>query len=247
MLIKPGAKKFWTPGIAQVYGKAAGGGGGPLTFAWTDSQPLPATPAPPAVFTGKSIGSASSDRVIVVGISVLGAAVSSSMDITTVEIDSGGGYVPMTLGVYARGGSSQVAEGQWFLNVPTGTTANIRVSGYLNGFITTMIINVGALKGSATASVSSTSTGATYSNGTTPTSVTVAANGMGIITALVVNSSSGPPISAYSSATLDKDQSDGASFGSTGSMAHLSSSATVTGSATNFGGAMGWASASYQP
>src|SRR5437899_9203515 len=83
-----------------------GGGGGSLTFTWTDSKVLTGTPAPPASFAAASIGTASSDRVVVAGISWQGTS-SANMDITAVTI----GGITATQVAYNR--SSARAHGIW--------------------------------------------------------------------------------------------------------------------------------------
>jgi hypothetical protein len=60
------------------------GGGGTPTFTWADSKVLTGTP-PPGSFAAASIGTASSDRIVVAGISWQGTA-STNMDITAVTI-----------------------------------------------------------------------------------------------------------------------------------------------------------------
>jgi hypothetical protein len=77
------------------------GGGGPLTFTWTDSGFASGTPAPPQGFATKAIGTASSDRFVVVTISNLGAASSASKDITSVTVNPGGGAVSLTQPLWA--------------------------------------------------------------------------------------------------------------------------------------------------
>jgi hypothetical protein len=141
------------------------------------------------------------------------------------------------------------AHAIYFANVPTGTTADIGVTGYTNGFITTIIINLATIKGSATTSVAGTNTTAGYSNGlTTSPSLTVAANGVIIIDAYGDADNTGTPVTSWTGATLDKDQWDGVSFGVVGSMAHLTVSATVTETGiTHSGSPTGWVAAGFQP
>src|SRR5438105_3309108 len=89
----------------------AAGGSGSLIFTWTDSKTLTGTPVPPASFAAASIGTASSDRIVVAGISWQGTA-STNMDITAVTI----GGVTATQVAYLR--SSARAHGIWYAAVP---------------------------------------------------------------------------------------------------------------------------------
>jgi hypothetical protein len=237
--------------FAPLNAKAAGwlllvkaGGGSTLSFSWQSSAVSGSTPAPSStLFTTQAIGTASSDRIVVVGISWKGTA-SAGMDIPSNGVIIGG--VTATQGAYLRGTNSR-ATALYYANVPTGTTATIGITGYSNGFIDEIIINTGIVTGSATTSVASniTSVPPGYSSGTTGQSVTVPASGLSVVCAISDNNGFAPT-SSFTGATLDKDQYDANTFGNTGTMAHLTASATVT-MGTNSGASTGWVARNFQP
>jgi hypothetical protein len=142
--------------FAPLNAKAAGwlllvkaGGGSTLSFSWQSSAVSGSTPAPSStLFTTQAIGTASSDRIVVVGISWKGTA-SAGMDIPSNGVIIGG--VTATQGAYLRGTNSR-ATALYYANVPTGTTATIGITGYSNGFIDEIIINTGIITGSGTTS-----------------------------------------------------------------------------------------------
>jgi hypothetical protein len=230
---------------------AAGGGGGPLTFTWTDSGEAHGTPAPPQAFTGKAISTQSADRIVVVTISVLQAGLLAGCVITSVTVDpnASGSPVSLTQDAIGGGGTTNARAEYVFRGLVTGagTTATIAISGYSNGFITSFAFNVGVMKGSATASVASTLTTPTYPSGVA-TNVTVPANGVSVISTYSDNDAPTTGVTTtYNSAAADKDQTDNASFGLTGSMYHLTGSATPLTVASTTSSAFGWIAVNYQP
>jgi hypothetical protein len=150
--------------------------------------------------------------------------------------------------VGGSGAGAQKSESIWYGNVPgAGTTATITIGGYANGYITSFVFNVGVIKGSTTTTAASPVTSTTYSGGATPTAVTVPTNGLAVISAYSDNNSATTGVtSSFTNATLDKDQSDGVSFGQTGTMAHLSASNTVTMTSTTVS-LFGWVATGFQP
>jgi len=229
--------------LGNVGGSSGGGGGGSLTFLWTDSDFVAGTPAPSVTFTAKSIGTASSDRYVVVTLGWRGSN-ASGMDIPTNGVTIGG--VTATRAAYDRSASN--AQGVWFAAVPTGTTANIVIGGWTNGFVDAICLNVGTIKGNASLTNPSNVTTPAYPNGSTATAVTVPSNGVSVIASVTANNNTGAPVTSWTGgAVLDKDQTDGpVSFGATGSMSHLTTSGTITMSSANNGGAWGWVAANFQ-
>jgi hypothetical protein len=226
---------------ALLGGGAGGGGGGALTFTWTDSKILTGTPAPPASFAAASIGAASSDRIVVAGISWQGTA-STNMDITAVTI----GGVTATQVAYNR--SSARAHGIWYAAVPTGTTAVVSVT-YVNGWVDSLVLNVGTITGSATTSAPGGTgiTAGAYPAGSTNVSVTVPANGVTVIDSYADVTAA--PVTTWTgtfSSSADKDEWVGIVGGS---MTHLTaSSATANLTAvTNCNGTWGWVGANFSP
>src|SRR5438094_147388 len=144
---------------------ASGGGGASLTYNYV------ATVTPnnagalnsPVTFAGANIGTASSDRIVVVTFGNYKAASSASGDFSAVCV---AGVAPTCTGgvalAKAAGGTGTVnrtdVEIWWGLvtNVAVpGTTANISVA-FSSGFVDSIAPMVGIITGSATASVSST-------------------------------------------------------------------------------------------
>jgi hypothetical protein len=215
------------------------GGAGPLVFTVTDSDTVAGVPAPPVTFTAVAIGTASSDRIVCVALAWLGTS-SPNMDITTVTV----GGITATQAVYNRNGAR--AHALWFALVPTGTTANIVVSGYTNGWVESIVANVGIMTGSDAASVATTTTSAAYSSGSTPTAVTVPSNGMCVLSAYA--DSNGTPNTSISWTNATGASShNGVAFQVTGGIAATDTSTTITQSVTGAGGADGWVSAEFQP
>lgn len=216
---------------------------GPLVFTYTGSAFLAGTPAPPVTFTAVPIGTASADRFVVVDIAWLCAANSASADIGSVTI----GGVTATQAVYDR--ETVRGHAMWFANVPSGTTANVVVGGFSNGFVNSVVANVGIIKGSATTSVGNTLITDKYPNGANALAVTVPSNGVSVISSYADGGN--PAATASTSwapnATKDADTNDGVNFGVLGSMAHLTASATVTATYTGIGGSGGWVAAGFQP
>jgi hypothetical protein len=225
--------------VTQIQPPAAGGGGGgPLVFTITDSDFVAGTPAPPVTFTAVAIGAASADRIVCVSLAWLGTS-SPSMDITTVTI----GGVTATQAVYLR--SSARANAVYYAVVPTGTTANIVVSGYTNGFVESIVANVGIMTGSVGASVASTNTASGYPTGGAQ-AITVPTNGMCVIAGYADSNGTPNTSIAYTNAT-GQSITNGVPFQLTGSIGHRGSSATITQNVTNISGADGWISAQFQP
>jgi hypothetical protein len=195
------------------------------------------------MFTSQAIGPATSDRIVVVGLSFSGTN-SPSMDIPVNGVTIAG--FTATQGAYSRpaGGG---AEAIYYALVTSGTTATIGVTGYGSGFINEIIINTATITGSAAGSITSTYLAPTYSNGlTTSPSITVPTNGV-VVICDVSNNNGGASTSTWSNATRDNDQYDGNTFGLTGTMAHLTASATVSLTSVAGGGPAGWIAAAFQP
>ncbi len=219
-------------------------GGGTLSFAWQSSTFVGSTPAPNAsMFTNQAIGTASSDRFVVVAIAWLGTG-AAGMDIPSNGVTIGG--VTATQAVYSR--PSSRGHAVYYANISTGTTATIGITGYTNGFIDEIVINTAIITGSATTSSPSNDVTPAYANGlTTSPALTVPVRGVSIISAVSVNNGSTSAPSTWTGATLDNDQYDTNTLGITGSMAHLTVSATVTENSVNGGGPTGWVVAAFQP
>jgi hypothetical protein len=247
MILRPGKKKLWLPSSAPFY-KAAGGGGGGGSLLWGGLQSSAVSggvPAPSAtMFTSQAIGTAASDRVVVVTISWTGSS-SSNMDIPTNGVAIGG--VTATRAVYSRPGSKGTAV--YFALVTTGTTADIGITGYSNGWVDEIIINTASFTGSAAASVLSANNDVTpaYPNGltTTPT-ITIPTGGPGVIAEIATNAGSAGN-TTWSGATLVNDQYDSNPSGITGSMARVSATGTVSQLTVSGGQPTGWVAAVFQP
>jgi hypothetical protein len=178
-----------SPSSAQVGGlmfpgpgSFASSGGGALTFAQTDSDKNTSTPAPGFTFTTKNVGTGSATRFVWVALDFQGTN-SPNMDITTVQVNVGGGNVTLNRDVYAR--TVAVGHGIWSGLITGGgsSTATITVSGYTNGYVNAVFMQCGTITGSATA----TSTGPLTSTGypaSTFGSLTVPTNGIAIVTGL---------------------------------------------------------------
>jgi len=227
-------------------GAVGGGGGGSLTFASTASPAaVGGVPAPNAsMFTGVAIGSASTDRFVVVSIAFQGTD-GTQMDIPSNGITIGG--VTATQAAYSR--TSGHGAAVYFANVTTGTTATIGVTGYSNGYINAIIIGVGTIKGSATTSSPSNDITPAYPNGltTTPT-ITVPANGVSIISEIAVPNGGTTVPSVWSGIVgnaLTTDTWDG--FATGGGQGYLTTSATVSEVSVPLGGPSGWVVANFQP
>lgn len=225
------------------YGPAAGGGGGSLIFTWRSAAVQGGVPAPNAsMFTSQAIGTASSDRIVVVAISWTGTS-STNMDIPSNGVTIGG--VTATQAVNSR--PSSKGHAIFYALVTSGTTATIGITGYTNGWIDEIIINTASITGSATASVASTNVTPAYSSGlSTSPSITIPTGGVGAIAALSINNG-GVSTSTWSGATKDNDQYDSNVAGITGTMAHITASGTVSETGVNGGGPTGWVVAVFQP
>lgn len=158
---------------------AGGGGGGTLTYtatavatAWQTSV------SPPATFTAVAIGTASSDRIVVVSITVDGNA--SNGVISGVTIGGSGAAKAVGIDPTVAGQGVYI----YSLLVTSGTTANIVIS--CSGFPSGIGISVGNIKGSATATVNATNS-VGPSTVADPHSLTtvVPANGVGVVAAII--------------------------------------------------------------
>ena len=220
-----------------------GGGGGTLAFNWRSAAVQGGVPAPNAsMFTSQAIGTASSDRIVVVGISWTGTS-STNMDIPSNGVTIGG--VTATQAVNSR--PSSKGHAIFYALVTSGTTATIGITGYTNGWIDEIIINTATITGSATASVASTNVTPAYSSGlSTSPSITIPTGGVGVIASVAINNG-GVSTSNWTGATPANDQYDGNVSGITGTMAYLTASGTVTETSVNGGGPTGWVVAVFQP
>jgi hypothetical protein len=147
-------------------------GGGSVT--WTTFTPpaIQAGTANPQAFTGVSIGTAASNRVVVV---CVGA--SNNTPVTSVTI----GGVSATAAEQS-GGSANAAE-LWYASVPSGTTATFDIN-LAAGFPT----NIGIIVGALTTTTPTPGTGALQASTLfnndpqeTTTAITVPSNGIGIV------------------------------------------------------------------
>jgi hypothetical protein len=150
-------------------------GGGALTFTVTDVAQAWQAASDPITWTGVAIGTATSDRIVVVTVS--GDAANDLSSVTVGGI-SATRAVGTTMTGFADG--TQI----WFASVPTGTTATIVVAA--GSFINEIAIAVGIITGSATTAVSATQTVAiaTIADPHLITA-TVPTNGVALISVLV--------------------------------------------------------------
>jgi hypothetical protein len=229
------------------YKKPAAGAGGSLTFTAIANPTAIGGGGitSPASFSAVAIGTASSDRIVVV--SVVNKMATSTLPNSTVTGVTIGG-VSAAQATIQR--TSQHENSIWWLLVTSGTTATIAVtissgSGWSDG----VCIQVGTITGSATASVSSTVTATppfyAFTNSNAGT-VTVATGGVAVISGVNDSSPGTTSWTNTTSSSSDFDQSFTASGGIAASLAHATASAIVTQAVTTSGGS-GWISASFQP
>jgi hypothetical protein len=139
------------------------------------------------------------------------------------------------------------------LLVTAGTTAAINLT-YVNGWVDSVVLNVGTITGSATASVASTVTTKAYgiSPGAGDATVTVPSSGVSVLQAFIDTDLAGPTVTTWTgtfSASADKDQWSGVAFNLTGSMTHVTATSAIVNltSVTNNGGTWGWIGVNFQP
>lgn len=240
LLAVPSSAQLMSTGIGGG-GFGAAAGGGSLTYTYAGSSFIAGTPAPPYTFTSLAIGTASADRRVVVSLNIKCAANTASCDPTGVTI----GGVSATQAVYRRA-SSYVAS-VWYAAVPTGTTANVVISGYANGFVDSFVIHSGSLTGSSGPTVASTITSDPpgYPTGGSQ-AVTVPAGGVMVLSGVAASNS--PPTTSFGWTNATGNYAvDGVNFSLAGSIATATASATITQTVTNSGGADGWSSAQFAP
>ena len=200
----------------------------------------------PQSFASVAIGTASSNRIVVVCFQNRKPLGSANGDLATVTI-GGVGATKATGTPSTNANATEI----WYAPVPTGTTATISVT-FSSGFLDGIQPMVGILTGSATTSNSSNQTAAGYpaaSTNANTAAITVASGGVAVLCG-IADSNSGVS-SSWTNATKDVPPNDvgylanGSGF--TGTLAHASASATVTETVTGSGGVSGWVSASFQP
>jgi hypothetical protein len=161
-------------GIVRAYGGAPPASLSAIT--WTDTYSKTGTPAPGTSET-VDIGTASSDRVVVLAIGSYGAADNVNMDITTATI--GGNSATLAAAMRDAGGSfPRLGTLVFYLNVPSGATASVVIGGYTNGWVEDYTVDVGYFTGSATASHASEVEVPIAIGNQSPASITVPTNGV---------------------------------------------------------------------
>jgi hypothetical protein len=220
-----GGGGFGTPGFTSP--AASGGGGGTLTFTPTATATAWQTSiSPPATFSSVSIGTASSDRVVVVVISVDGNATNGVIS----GVSIGGSTATQAAKLDPTGTIKGVYI--YYLKVTTGTTANIVIS--CSGFPSGIGIAVGIITGSATTALG---TPATSDQWTTPQAdphsitATVPTNGVGVV-AVTVDRAITP---VWINATADAHTNEGAGNALDLLMAHTTNNSPSFTGANNFG------------
>ena len=228
--------------ITATVANVAESGGGTLVFTPTANPPSIDGPGitSPAVFTAVPIGTAAADRYVVVSLQHTGNNPGGNPSVVTI----GGITAVKAVGDNTGERGADI----WYALVPTGTTATISITitngtGWSGG----VNINVGSLTGSTDVVVASTVTEAKFnfvSNDKTA-AVTVPTGGMAIMSAIADSPDS--PALTWTNATKDYEQGFSEAMGSfRGSMAHTSTSATVTMTMTG-GSSGGWIAAVFQP
>lgn len=211
----------------------AAGGGGALTFTATDTAVAWQNSQSAATFTNAAIGTASSDRLVVVAIAIDGNANGVVSGVTI-----GGNAATKAVGVDPTGG----AQGGIYIFhrlVTTGTTASIVVT---TVFSNSIGIGVGIITGSASVAVSATNSAA-FATTTDPHSLTttVPANGVGVAAAVIDRAAT----ASWTNATgiVDTQSTGGNQFNLF--MAHGTNNSPSFTGANNF--TVGMAMATYAP
>jgi hypothetical protein len=163
---------------------AAGGGGGGIVFTPTANPAIQFLNFGSAVasFTSTSIGTASADRILIVGVS----NPDSGRTISSVIVDPAGSNVSLTRGRSANGGTVTTGAELWYGNVPTGTSVTIQVT-YSGGAPEFSGIQVGMIAGqSGGAGATPSATNGKASNGvadpqTFAAGMTINAGGIGVV------------------------------------------------------------------
>jgi hypothetical protein len=225
------------------------GGGGSLTWNVPGSgntATFTGTPTLPYTTSALSIGTASSDRVVVVLVSWRGTT-----DITNVQIGASSATqaVDMFGTSTGRSGGGDHNSTIWYLNIPSGTAASITISG-TSGLINDGVISIAYLTGSARASVASTQNACPpcyYTNAdlaSPSASISLTTGQVAVIAGLgSVGGSNSSSWTGTSSSTPDEELNDGTIIGT---MQYATASGTVTGAYGN-GGVAGWVSATFKP
>lgn len=164
-----------------LHRSSAAGSGTSLTFTATDVSQVFQTGSGTLTWTGVNIGTASSDRIVVVAVSGEGNAG------TSISVTIGGVTATRAIGInlLRNMGGTEI----WYLPITSGTTATIVVTADGGAtFMSEAGIAVGKITGSATATVSAVNTADTWASAVAdPHSISAAvpANGVGIISAVI--------------------------------------------------------------
>jgi hypothetical protein len=214
-----------------------------------NSALITGTPSLPVNTSNINIGTATSDRVVVVCIAYQYGG--TGYPLSSVVIDPSGANISATLAVTNKAAETGYTNDIWFANVPTGTSVPIRLNVAAgSGTLTNAVVTVGYLTGSATASVSSsvnTNPPAYYSTeyDSPSYSVTVGTGNVAII------SGAADYAAVYASTWVgttnsspDTEVDNGIVIGT---LTHATISGTVTETMVNGGHVAGWASATFGP
>jgi hypothetical protein len=214
---------------------AAGGGGGSPTWLKTANPAVQTVGSGnTATFSGANIGTASSDRIVVVCAATDGGGPLVSPNGVTI------GGTNATLAKASNAGTKNAEI--WYLNVPSGTSATIAVTGTTG--LTYSGITVGILTG-VTATPTTTAAEAYGYNGdpnTTSSALTIPATGFGIVCG--GSESNGTP--TFNVGTLDYKTATGASWSVLSGYISTSGSQTPSISGYSYSG-LGIAAASWGP
>ena len=177
-------------------------------------------------FTGVSIGTASSDRVVIVA--PFGRAnTTSSMSISSITV---GGNTPTTnVAQTSGGGSTSSAQGIYSINVPSGTTATIAVT-FSTGALRANIA-VWTMTGTNGLTTASATANSITGSPTVSTTINVPANG-----GAVASASGGGSTTTWTGLTEDFDTLVEAANTYTGSHNNFLASQTGLSVSANFSG-----------
>ncbi len=219
----------------QTFTTASGGGG--VTFTPTDNPANQSigNASSTALFPGVNIGTPSSDRIVVVAVSLVANYAAQNVTIGGISATEATGTIE----------SNSTSQSIWYASVPTGTSADITVN-VSNGCceLNAIGIAVGTLTGATATPTSLDTVTSAYNPDPQTIPITVPSNGVGIV---MLGGRADSTPTTWSNATGDYTTGT-AGTSITVSLAHTYNAGSDTPSATgwNYGGA-GLAGAAWGP
>lgn len=168
--------------LTPLIGFGAGGGSGPLTATFIGAAGVKSSPADPVTWAAASIGTASNDRYVVVGITAGADAGGGDAGFSGATVTVGGQSCSLIASNFHQAGGSSACISLWITDAPvtSGTTANIVLSTYTEASVAEANAIVYTITGASVIALVDSASDTTFPAAPVTASLNISAGGCGI-------------------------------------------------------------------